>query len=337
MTRNPDSSTIIVACACDRRYTLPLAVMLNSAGTQAAPGVGIHAYCLDDGVPDVDKRRVAASLAGNVHLTWRRSVSALEGLPTWGRMPLTTYQKLVLDEWLPAGLPRVLWLDCDLLILEDLSPLWRCDMGDAAVMAVQDERVPRVSSRFGVGAWRELGLAPDAKYFNAGVLVIDLERSRRREVGSRCLDYLRAYQDRVYFWDQEAMNAVLAGRWGELDRKWNWHPSLNRQTGAREAERGLAQGPPEASPRGILHFSGMLKPWSFAGEGGCRDLYRTYQDRTAWAGWRPPRRWYGALPDWYESSRLRHLLYPTEQLATIALHSLTRRRPGLTLRGADDG
>ena len=81
----------------------------------------------------------------------------------------------------------------------------------------------------------------------------------------------------------------------------------------------------------------MLKPWSFAGDGGCRDLYRTFQDRTAWAGWRPPRRWYGALPDWYESSRLRQLLYPAEKLATIALRNLTRRPLSMTLRGAENG
>src|SRR5262249_9502786 len=78
MTGNPDPPTIVVASASDRRSALPLAVMLNSAGAQAAPGVRIEAYVLDDGVPDADKRRVAASLAGNVHLTWRRPVSVLE-------------------------------------------------------------------------------------------------------------------------------------------------------------------------------------------------------------------------------------------------------------------
>src|SRR4051812_34989617 len=97
MTSTPDRSRIVVACAADARYALPLAVMLNSVGSHAAADVTIDAYVLDDGVGARDRRRVAASLPENVRLEWRQPVSSLRGLPTWGRMPLTTYQKLTLD------------------------------------------------------------------------------------------------------------------------------------------------------------------------------------------------------------------------------------------------
>jgi lipopolysaccharide biosynthesis glycosyltransferase len=334
---NPDPSTIVVACATDRRYPLPLAVMLASVGAHLAPGVQIEAYVLDDGVPDEDKRRIVGSLPGNVHLEWRRSTTALEGLPIWGRMSTTTYQKLTLDEWLPAGAGRALWLDCDLLALDDLSPLWRCSMGDNIIMAAQDQRVQLVSLRFGVAAWRELGLPADARYFNAGVLLIDRERWRRHDVSRRCLDYLRVHARRLYFWDQEAMNAVLAGRWGKLDPRWNRHPCLDHLAGPEDMGRGRSSDPPASREPAILHFSGNLKPWRFAGNGRCCSLYRSYLDRTAWAGWRPEPRWHDSLLSWYESSRLRRLIHPAEQLATIALRNLTRRRsdakPGVAQHG----
>src|SRR5437867_4217514 len=110
---NSDPSTIVVASAADARYALPLAVMLNSLGSHA-PGASIHAYVLDDGLSAEDRRKVAESLPVNVRLEWRQSVSALTGFPVWGRMSLTTYQKLTLDEWLPQELDSVIWLDCDL-------------------------------------------------------------------------------------------------------------------------------------------------------------------------------------------------------------------------------
>jgi lipopolysaccharide biosynthesis glycosyltransferase len=334
-----DSATIVVACASDQRYALPLAVMLHSVGVHVAPGVQIDAYALDDGVAEEDRRRVAASLPGNVHLTWRRPVSSVEGLPTWGRMPLTTYHKLALDEWLPANLTRALWLDCDLLAVDDLSPLWRCGMGGNTVLAVRDQRVPVVSARFGVTAWREQGLPEGATYFNAGVMVVDLERWHACDVRRRCHEYLDTHRDQVYFWDQEALNAVLAGHWGELHPRWNSDPSLDDLVGYGGSRRGPgpAHKPSALTERGILHFSGNLKPWSFAGDGPCRRLYWSYEDRTAWAGVRPPRRWHDGLLGWYESSRLRRLVYPAESLALVGLRRLTRRSPSTPSQGAHRG
>jgi len=225
-----DPSTIVVASAADARYALPLAVMLNSVGSHA-PGASIHAYVLDDGLSVEDRCKVAESIPENVRLEWRKSVSALSGFPVWGRMSLTTYQKLTLDDWLPEQLEGVIWLDCDLLVLADIGQLWR-SASPGTVLAVQDQRVPAVSSQFGVAAWRELGLPAGSKYFNAGVLVIDLAWWRRHNVRRRAMDYIHTYADQVYFWDQEALNAVLAGKWGQLDPRWNCHPALDHLPGS---------------------------------------------------------------------------------------------------------
>ena len=308
------TSPIAVASAADTQYALPLAVMLNSVASHVEADVRIAAYVLDDGVAAEDKCKVAASLPANVQLKWRQPASPLTGLPTWGRMSLTTYRKLTMADWLPKELDRVIWLDCDLLVVEDISRLWRAELGTKIALAVQDQRVPLVSSRFGVTAWREIGAPADSKYFNAGVLVIDLARWREEDVCRRSLDYLGAHGERVYFWDQEALNAVLIDRWGELDARWNWHPMVDRLTGHATSQ-----------DHWIVHFSGNLKPWTWAGNGPCRTLYRSYQDRTAWAGQRPARRWHDGILMWYETSRLRRLFYPAEQLATMAVRAATRK------------
>jgi lipopolysaccharide biosynthesis glycosyltransferase len=230
-------------------------------------------------------------------------------------MPLTTYRKLTVAEWTPAELYRVIWLDCDLLMLEDISNLWRTELGDQLAWAVQDPRVPLASSRFGVAGWRELGIAAEAKYFNAGVMVIDLAGWREHGVCGRALEYLREYRDRVYFWDQEALNAVLSGRWGQLDPRWNRHPSLERVPG---------QGSAAAGPPGVAHFSGHLKPWNLSLGSASRRLYQDYLGRTAWSDWVPPNRWRDRVLAWYEGSRLRRLLYPAERWVTVAEKFLTR-------------
>ena len=309
---------VTVACAADAGYALPLAVMLSSASAHIAAGACMDAYVLDDGLTADGKSKVAASLSPTVRLHWRHAPT-LKGLPIWGRMSPTTYQKLMLSDWIPDSVSRVIWLDCDLLVLDDLSKIWREELNGCVALAVQDKRVPLVSSRFGVAGWRDLGLAPGTKYFNAGVMVIDLDKWRAHNVGHQAVKYLEDYKDRVYFWDQEALNAVLADQWGELDSRWNWHPALDQLTGLPN------QSPPSPS---IVHFNGNLKPWTFAGHGDYRALYRQYLDRTAWTGTRPPRRWSDGILGWYEVSRIRHLFYPAEQWSTMALRTMTRKKSG---------
>jgi lipopolysaccharide biosynthesis glycosyltransferase len=316
---------LVIACASDRRCALPLAVMLRSLAINLQPDCQVEVYAVDDGIPPADKAKVQASLTNRMKLHWvEPSRSTLAGLPTWGRMPMTTYQKLTLGEWLPAHVEKALWLDCDLLVLDDIAPLWRINLDGRHAFAVPDQRVPFVSSRFGVAPYHDLGIAPSAKYFNAGVLLIDVARWRSDDVAGQAIHYLQTYRDRVFFWDQEALNAVLAGRWGELDAAWNTHPTINHLVGhdapakQNDALDGLSHN------IRIAHFSGNIKPWNCGGSGPYHDLYFRYLDQTAWAGWRPARNYKGLVLQAYESSRLRRLVYPAEQWATQMVRALTR-------------
>src|SRR4029078_7881450 len=102
------------------------------------------AYVLDDGLSVADKSQIAGSLPENVHIEWRHPGPTLTGFPVWGRMSLTTYQKLLLDEWLPRDLKRVIWLDCDLLVLADIAPLWN-STGGHILLAGADPPVAHAS------------------------------------------------------------------------------------------------------------------------------------------------------------------------------------------------
>lgn len=310
--------SLVIACASDSRYALPLAVMLRSVLANLGPDRHVEVYAVDDGISTADKVRVLSSLTDRVTLHWvEPSRLSLAGLPTWGRMPITTYQKLTLGEWLPADAEKVLWLDCDLLVLDDIMPLWDTDLGKWHVLAVPDQRVPLVSSRFGVAAYRELGLPAETRYFNAGVLLIDLARWRGDDVARRSMDYLNKYRDRVFFWDQEALNAVLAGMWGELEDVWNQNPTIEHLVSSHKDSR-------RSSKTRIAHFSGNLKPWNCGGATRHHNLYFQYLDQTAWSGWRPARTWKGMCMQSYESSRLRRFVYPAEQWATQLVRTLTR-------------
>lgn len=309
---------IVVVCAADQRYALPLAVTLRSTLANLDPGHRLEAWVVDDGIAPDDRRRLIDSLTDRVTVRWvRPGRDGFSGLPLWGRMPVTTYDKLMVARYLPPRIGKAVWLDADLVVVGDLARLWDEDLAHRHALAVPDPFVPFVSSRFGVTGHRDLDLEADASYFNAGVMVIDVSRWRADDVAGEALAYLRRYRERVFFWDQEALNAVLAGKWMEIDERWNRSVSVDRL--ARHHGDGAERDP------WILHFSGSLKPWAYPSRSGYHSLYYRYLDMTAWAGWRPPRSWRGMALSLYESSRLRRAIHPLERRCLQVVGRVTRR------------
>jgi lipopolysaccharide biosynthesis glycosyltransferase len=311
---------VVVACAANRSYALPLAVMLRSAALNLRNGRRLHAFVVDDGIPPEDKQRVSDSVPANASVSWIQPVREnFDRLPLWGRMPITTYDKLMVADFLPADVHRAIWLDCDMLVLADIGELWERPFDVASILAVQDTLVPVVSSRFGVGGFAEIGIDPNAPYFNAGMMVIDVDAWRRDDVSANGLEYLRRFRDTVFFWDQEALNAALAGRWSIIEPRWNWSATLDRLS--RPSQRKTAK----SGEARIVHFNGSLKPWLIDDIDGLGGPYFEYLDGTAWAGWRPARSLRSFFLGWYGSSGLRRQLYPAEQWGTQLLWRLSHK------------
>jgi lipopolysaccharide biosynthesis glycosyltransferase len=308
-------STIHIACAADADYVKPMAVMLRSLFANVGPGRTVRVHALDGGIHDRDKARIAEACGDRGSIHWLAAThSQFPGVPLWGRMSVSTYYKLLIADRLPTDLAKVIWLDCDMVVLGDVARLWDHDLAGRHALATQDSVVPLVSSRSGVAAWQELGLPGDATYFNAGVMMIDLALWRRDRVGDRALDYVRQHRDRVYFWDQEGLNAVLAGQWGELDPRWNYNASI----------------PPDSTRTGrgdpwIVHFAGNLKPWLFDVRNESTDLYFRYLDMTPWKGWRPTWSLVATLVSVYERIGARKVLYPLEEWVMRGVRALTKR------------
>lgn len=314
---------VVLACAADRGYVIPLAAMLRSALDTLSPDRALHVYILDGGLGQIDRERISQTCTtGRTHLVWiRPDVSTLSGLPLWGRMPVSTYFRLLVARLLPTSLPKVLWLDCDLIVQRDLAHLWDQEHGDHAVLAVQDMVVPFVSSRWGVSAYRQLGLPQGAPHFNAGVMVVNLDRWRGDDVESAVLTYVRRHVHGVTFWDQEGLNAALAEGWARLDPRWNVIAGLNGRSFFRPEHLEPAVYRQVVQDPWILHFSGALKPWVLGPRSREAACFYEHVDRTAWAGWRPSRTTASLALSIYES-KLRRLLYPAERFAI----ELSRKR-----------
>jgi len=303
-----------VVCVADERYALPLAVMLESLLAHVRPPLRPIAHIIDCGLSSSSRAAIEGLADGRSGLVWHASRRSAElGDPAWGHVTGATYERLWLGEYLPLDVGEVLWLDCDLLVLDDPGPLLQaeaCGEPEGAILhAVRDPFVPRVSAPFGVHDWRRLGLAQETPYFNAGVMRVNLSRWRSMDVAGRAMDYLKTYGRKVYFNEQEALNAVIGAGWAQLDDRWN--VSANPIHARRQNPRG---GP------AIVHFAGRIKPWNVPGLGEFQDAFFRHLDDTPWQGTRPGRTLAKRILAWYVGSDLRRMTYWLENQRLRLLH-----------------
>ena len=284
-----DTDPITVACAADDRFAMPLAVTLRSALDTLSETHRLEVHVLDGGIRAENRKRLARTLesprARLYFVTPPRD--AHPELRHRGRFAPAAFYRLLVDRLLPNSVSRAIYLDADLVVAADLARLWAEPLRGLPLLAARDAGAPTVSSPRGLLNHRELGLAPDLPYFNSGVLSLDLARWRQEGISEQLLRYLATHAGVIRWPDQDTLNAVLAGRWGEIDPRWNQIPQIWEPVAG-----DTDPFPPSLRERvirdpWIVHYSTWSKPWHWGCTHPARERFFEVLDRTAWAGWRP--------------------------------------------------
>ncbi|HMB76985.1 MAG TPA: glycosyltransferase family 8 protein [Kiloniellaceae bacterium] len=278
-----------VAAACNAAYAMPMATMLSSLAATLDPARGVALYILNRDLEEGLKEKVERAVdAERVTFHWigieeERFASLATTIRGFDTVSLETYYRLLLPEVLPASLDRVIYLDCDLVVLRNLGDLWDLDMAGSSLFACP-ELLPDAAvaaAPQGIRRYGALGLASDMKLFNAGVLLINLKYWRDNAVYLRALIYVRETAWDLRWHDQEALNVVLAGSWQALDPLWNVTMHVFTPRLQPDVAAALVRRP------GIVHFNSAIKPWHPDFAFGFRDRFFQYLDMTPWSGWRP--------------------------------------------------
>lgn len=147
---------------------------------------------------------------------------------------------------------RLIYIDGDVILnAADLAPLLTIDLGDAVLGAVRSSMFWRPPGRRRKGYLSGLGITGGHRYFNAGLLVIDIARYNAASGAARLTNFVQDHPELCWFNDQSALNHVFQDQWAELSPIWNWQLSA----------QGNLLLMDEVAPR-ILHCTGALKPWN---------------------------------------------------------------------------
>ena len=294
---NKNGNTIAVASGGDESFAMPVAVSMYSVKENYTGNKKLTFYILDGGMSKKSVSKINTIL-GLKNVKWLRpDISKLRRFPKIGHLNEFTYMRLFLPEILGEKLENIIYLDGDTVTNRSIHKIISSKVNHYSVSAVRDFGGPVASSQYALKeVYGDLNIHPNTPIFNAGVIIINIEKWKKDEVFDKCVRYLERFGSRVRLADQEALNAVLVGNWGEISWKWNvqvgalksfesWEPSEFKSKISRNKDRLLS------SPY-IAHFVGSRKPWKTGLNNPCGPLFVKYLRRSGWFSEYEFYRWY---------------------------------------------
>lgn len=217
---------ITLVMVCDNHLVVMLATLLKSIEKCHTGTESINIYIINDGIKKANISRISRVISSDkINIFWKTMKEAIPNhikLPKDNTTyPICAYARICAPHFLSEDIKKAIYLDVDMLVLRNIKELWNIDIGNYVIAAVQD-RFEVVSSPYGgIRNYKELGLTPETKYFNSGLLVINLQKWREMNATELVISTIEMNSEYVTFADQYALNVVFANNWYELDFRWN--------------------------------------------------------------------------------------------------------------------
>ena len=261
-----DSSIINIVYITDEGFSMPTTVSIASLICNSKKDNKIRIYVFCDGLTEEDKKRILELATDNCEIQCidikEKKYKFLKDKTELciKHVSYTAAFKFELPQILNEE--KIIYIDGDTVIQNDISELWNLDMSNKSILAVDDQLDTYENGKSQLAS----GINVDSQhYFNSGVMVMDLEKMRQSNRTQQLVDYRINGQNR--YMDQDAFNAVMKDDILPIDIKYNFLIQItdfydldelnsryryNEKTMEAFVSRAL-----------ILHFAGPIKPWVY--------------------------------------------------------------------------
>ncbi|MDR7240806.1 glycosyltransferase family 8 protein [Neobacillus drentensis] len=249
--------TIHIITAVNNNFSKHMAVMLFSLLENKKSKNSLIFHVLETDLSEQNKlklRRLVSRYRAEISFI-KMDESLIDHYLISGHISKETYFRINIPELIDQKIHKVLYLDSDMIIHDDITRLWEININEAFLAAVEDP----------MGHYRIADLAiTEDSYFNAGVLLINVTKWRKHAISDQVMRFLIENPSKIWWWDQDALNAILFDKWVKLDMKWNYQP--------------LSQIPLQYPS--IVHFTSPMKPWN--GDPPLKEYYFYYSNKLKW-------------------------------------------------------
>ncbi len=277
---------INIVSACDNNYAQHLGVMITSLLENTAVRENVDFFVIDGGISSRNKEclRACVEKYGSRIRFLELKPELYQDFKTQSYFGYVTYFRIFIPEIVEPSVRKVIYLDCDIVIKGDIRKLWENDISEYFVAAVEDVGID-IGGNFATMVKKHIGIPRKGKYFNAGVLLINLDKWRADKTTETIRKYLIENREKIYFADQDGLNAVFKDRWLKLPMEWNQQADilelLQRNRIDRPDVMKAALNPM------IIHYTKQVKPWQYKDCHPLKEEYHRYLRLTPWNGTAP--------------------------------------------------
>lgn len=261
-----------IVLSANDKFSPYLDIMIRSIIENASPSRLYDIIILYNDISENNQKKIsmAAQEKKNISIRFIRVYQYFdtEKLFIDQHLSIETYYRLIIPEIMPSY-HKILYLDCDMVANRDVAELYDIDLGDCVLGAAKDIDVAG-QINLEQNHWREyalnsLGLKQPYDYFQAGVLIIDLDKLRELTSAEKLIQLARSQKWRCH--DQDVLNVVCKNRVHYIPQRWN--VLMNWQEGNRSRMQIMKMAPKTLYEEYIVarktpylvHFAGYQKPW----------------------------------------------------------------------------
>lgn len=170
-----------------------------------------------------------------------KAQTMVEDLPIRDYYSRAIYYRIFTQSLLPNE-DKVLYMDSDIVVLDDIAKLYNTDIGDNLVGAVPDYAVS-IIDEFILYVEEALGIKY-TNYFNSGVMILNLKKFREVNLEEQFISTLNKFKFDVAP-DQDCLNVLCKDQVYYIDTTWNKMPL---------GENYIPS---------LVHYNLTFKPWKY--------------------------------------------------------------------------
>lgn len=286
-----NDNKIGICMATDDKYAKHLGVALQSIADNSTESNFYDIVIFDNKLSNHNKAMISSIISqkNNFSIRFVKTSEYLKNKKLSGREHITNSSYLrfaILD--LLKNYSKVIYLDCDLVLNKDLAELYEVDLKDNYVAAVRDIDMAQWNNVNNDSGQLQrkynqtvLGVTDLFDYFNAGVMIYNIEEMRKNVSTEYLFDLAIK---REYDWlDQDILNKVCYKKVLFLDQKWNYMARKNiniTQLDEYRAPKWMVEDYIKAKSNPyLIHFSGHWQP-IYHRDVDCAEIYWNYARRS---------------------------------------------------------
>lgn len=254
-----------VVGAADENYALYLLVAFTSALINTKDKSKLAFFCIDGGILPKTRTLILKKMEelGSSITFIQVDGTQYDGYKVIKHLSKVAYYRLSIPELFSGKANKVLYLDCDLIVLGDLLDLLPVEFNRQPVAAIED--ISR-HSHLHTNLQRE-------DYINSGVLLINIDEWNNQKINSKVFS---ALENKSIDNDQCAINIAVNGTWLRLPLVWNHQLGLYRNKKYLIKNYGKSELNQALFYPKIVHFIGSDKPWNKICYHPWQDVYLKY-------------------------------------------------------------